>query len=587
MDNTLDRFLKRSDGYKGKDMVEKERASIKNIKLPWLGDLEEIGFITVPRELSIVAGKVSKDTIWIRPQYEWVASLRLGFPLIIYDFLRGEYIAGIIRAFGYDLEDPNFYERKTNDIEVPLTSELIKYNDLSFLETLPVLGVEPVCSIRMVNGVMVRGSVNFAPHIRAPAFIPPEELLNLIYGLPSEGVPYGVIIVGEDPIMNPKDDKFYAYKMRKELLFEHELVCGTTGKGKTVKCKNDIYNFINFVEGAVVIFDLHGEYGLIAEEPDYNNVNEYEKKIWSDLGVQPSKIEDVIELFWVPANKKTTDIEVENEHRRYFTIKFKNIPPDQLQYYLPALSPQGYIVLPRLVREFFESGGSTLEEFFNWLQYNKFNPYLVSNLTREALLRRIAPILEEGIFDAKGVDDISVEDLLKPKRATIVRLDHIKSNTARRIVAFHIINLIANTKLRDAAGEYPPTMILVDEAHNFFPRITHDEDEKDYINRTIKWVDRICKEGRKFNLRMEFSTQSPEDLHPNVIKTVNTITFFGMTPIQVNTIERVMDLAVEKNELINLPMRKAIIFSRGNSDLPVKVLIPWPLLKHKITKKAG
>jgi len=181
---------------------------------------------------------------------------------------------------------------------------------------------------------------------------------------------------------------------------------------------------------------------------------------------------------------------------------------------------------------------------------------------------------------------VKVDEMLKPGRVTIVKLNHIKSHTARRIVVFHIINLIANAKLRDSENKYPPTMILVDEAHNFFPRLTYDEDEKDYINRTIKWVDRICKEGRKFNLRIEFSTQSPEDLHPNVIKTVNTITFFGMTPIQVNTIEKVMDLTVEKNELINLPMRKAIVFSRGNSDIPIKILIPWPLLKHKITKRS-
>ncbi|MGQ4890944.1 MAG: ATP-binding protein [Candidatus Njordarchaeia archaeon] len=588
MNLTLDEFFEKRDvDEEVLKMIEKERNSIKGLKLPWFGDLEEIGFVTVPKDISIIAGKTSREMLWIRPQFKWVSSLRLGFPVIIYDFLRGEYIAGIIRAFGYDLDDPQVYERNYFYMDLPLTSELIKNNDLSFMESLPVLGVEPICTLRMLNGAILRGSVNFAPHMRAPVYIPPEGLLNIIYGLPNSGIPYGIIIVGEDPIVNPKDETFYVYRMREELLFEHELVCGTTGKGKTVKCKNDIYNFVNYLNGAVIVFDMHGEYGMIRETPDVKNVSEFEKKIWDDMGVQPQKIENLIELYWVSAYDNVEELKVkEGNGKKFFTIKFKDIPFDQLQYYLPALSPQGYIVLPKLVKEFFEYGvGETLEDFFEWLQNAKLNNYLVSNITREAIIRRIAPIIEEGIFDAKGVEDINVEEILQEGKVTVVRLDHIKSPTARRIVAFHIISKIANVKLRDRDGEYPPTMILVDEAHNFFPRGIYDEDEKDYVYRTIRWVDRICKEGRKFMLRMEFSTQSPEDLHPSVIKTVNTITFFGMTPIQVNTLERVMDIPVDKNELINLPMRKAIVFSRGNSDLPVKILLPWPLLSHKITKK--
>jgi len=580
---TLDNYIVGDDN---KMKIESERYSIKEIKKPWLNGLEEIGFVTVPREISIIVGKSSKDLLWIRPQFRWISSIRLGFPIIIYDFLRGEYIAGIIKAFGYDLDDPYFYEKNSLDLDLPLTSELIKYNDISFLESLPVFGVEPLCSIKRINGVIIRGSVNFAPHIRAPAYIPPEALLNLIYGLPTDGVPYGAIIVGDDPIINPETKKFYIYRMRKELLFEHELVCGTTGKGKTVKCKNDIYNFVQFVEGSVIVFDLHGEYDIIGDDYKLQVTNGFELKIWEDSGVYPTKISDILKLVWVSANEKLNPDE-HDERIRFFTIKFRKIPPENLQYYLPSLSPQGYVVLPKLVKEFFDFGhGETLEDFFEWLQNAKLNPYLISNRTREALIRRIAPIIEEGIFDAPSVDDIDIKELLSPKRVTVVKLDHIKSITAKRIVAFHIISKIASVKLRDSEGQYPPTMILVDEAHNFFPRHIHDEDEKDYINRTINWVDRICKEGRKFMLRMEFSTQSPEDLHPNVIKTVNTISFFGMTPVQVNTLERVMDLPIEKNELINLPMRRAIIFSRGNSDLPVKIIVPWPLLNHKITKRS-
>ncbi len=585
-DRSLNFFLNNQREY-DLAVLEARRISLEKMKFPWLEGSKEIGFLTVPKSISIVVGDSNRNLLWVRVSYEWCSKIRLSFPILIYDYLRGEYLAGVVKSIGYDLENPSSYERGGLIPNVVFTSELIQYNDVEFLETLPVFGVEPICSIKKDFDTIVKGTVNFAPHIRAPAFIPPENMINEIFGLPKEGVPYGIILIGEDPIKDPNNNRFLAYRMRKDLLFEHELVLGSTGKGKTVKCKNDVYGFLTYVNGAIIIFDMHNEYSMIKENPEFlerNVVSSFDKKIWQDLKVNPIKVEDLITWMWVPNGFK--EEEPTDPNVNYFSIKFNAINPEQLQYYLPALSPQGYVVLPRLVRKFKEySFGHTFEDFYEWLQNSNFDPYLISNRTKEALLRRLAPILEEGIFDNPNFNDIDIKEILRNGRVSVFRLDHIKSNMARRIVVFHVISKIASVKLTDSKERYPPTMILIDEAHNFFPRNIYDDDERDYVTRAINWVDRICKEGRKFRLRMEFSTQSPEDLHPNVIKTVNTITFFGCTPIQVNTLDKIMDIPVSKNDLTNLPMRQAIIFSRGNSDIPIRILIPWPLLNHKITKK--
>ena len=567
-------------GRKGQGRDEISRGSYQ-LPSPWIKGALEIGYVTMPRKLSIIIGDVNKTYVWIRIVKN-SEKIRIGYPVIIFDYRYGEYITGIIRAMGYDVEDPELYDRQIIPHQ-PLTSELIQFNDTLFLELSPLYGVEPYCTLKKVGEEIQKESVNFAPHIRAPAFIPPTKVIYSILGVPDDGVPYGVIIVGSDLLVDPMTKTFVPYYMNIPVLFEHELVIGSTGKGKTVKCKNDIYLFLRATNGSVIVFDLHGEYSEITDDP-LTDVTppDIEFKIWKDMGVFPKSIKDVIIWRWARAPEEVDS----DSNVKYFTIKFEEIPPRALQYYLPALSPQGYVVLPKLVRIFKQEykGEKTFRNFYDWLNIMYFDSSIISNKTRDALLRRLAPLLEEEIFDVNGLNDIIPEEILIPGRVSIFDLSHIANNTIRRIIVLHVLRKISKIKLRDSKGRYPPTFILIDEAHNYFPKHIYDNDEKNYIERAINLVDRICKEGRKFKLRIEFSTQSPEDLHPSVIKTVNTITFFGVNPVQASILNKSMELPVSITEIMNLPTRRAIVYSRSNADIPIKILVPWPLLKHKISK---
>lgn len=565
--------------------VEETRNASEMMHEPWLEEGKELGFLTVPKDLSIIGGETRKKLLWIRILYEWAPKIRIRYPVVIFDYFRDEYLAGTIKATGYDLENPYAYERSASRYKLSLTSELIENNDLEFLENLPVFGVEPICSLRNSNGRIAKGSVSFIPHVRAPVFIPPEHIIHKIYDLPNEGLPYGVMLIGKEKAQDPKTGKYIGYHMRPELLFEHELVLGTTGKGKTVKCKNDTRNFIDTTGGAVIILDMHNEYSMINQKPSQSQkkqIKASERKIWEDLGIEGKRVENL--TTWRMAQKGRDQGKRKNEE--FFTIKFSNISPASLQYYLPALSPQGYVVLPKLVRKFRKSMyKDSLRGFYNWLKDTRLNSNLVSEMTKNALLRRISPIVEQGIFDVSNKRIIAPKELLTPGKVSVFRLDKIRNPTVERILVFHIINTIASVKLRDYKSQFPPSMILVDEAHNFFPRQVHEKREKDFVYRAINWIERVAKEGRKFKLRLELSTQSPEDLHPSVIKTVNTITFFGCTSVQADNLKRVMDIPIEKSELTTLPSREAIVFSRENASLPIKVLIPWPLVAHPLSKR--
>ncbi|NIQ07478.1 MAG: ATP-binding protein [Candidatus Korarchaeota archaeon] len=226
----------------------------------------------------------------------------------------------------------------------------------------------------------------------------------------------------------------------------------------------------------------------------------------------------------------------------------------------------------------------SLKGFYTWLKDTNLNSNLASEMTQNALIRRIAPIVEQRVFDVSGKSMVKAEKLLTPGNVSVFRLDEIKNSMVERILVFHVINKIASVKLRDYKNDFPPVMFLIDEAHNFFPRYLHDQQEKAYVYRAIRLMERATKEGRKFKLRLEFSTQSPEDLHPSVIKTVNTITLFGCTSVQASNLKKVINLPINASELTTLPSREAIVFSRENSSLPIKILVPWPLLTHPLSK---
>ena len=568
---------------------------IEKISMPWLDECVEVGYLVIPKKLSVKVG-ASKATrlLWIRLFSNWSTKVRVGFPLIIYDYLHGEYIAGIITMMGYDVAWHELIDRDVSETRNTLTSQMVAEGDIEFLELVPLVGIEPICSLKNVDGKIVRGDVNFAPHIRAPAFLPSQRIINVIYGIPDGGPVYGAIMFGDEVIYDPKTSRMIAYRMRPELLFEHELITGTTGKGKTAKCKNDIYNFVETFSGAVVVIDTHNEYSMIAEEPvqdeDPIKPSAFDIKMWEDLGLKPKKIDDVV--VWIPKHTSIDEnkrqIDAKNVRIRYFTIKFGNIPPSMLQYYLPALSPQGYYILPKLVKKFrsiYSNERCTLEKFYWWLENTRLPKEVITDATREAILRRLAAILGEEIFDAEGTSDISMKEMLKPRRVNIVRVDLVSSIVAKRIVVMHIISKIAQMKLSDYGDKFPPTMLLIDEAHNYFPRFVYDLNEKEWVLRTVSWVERIAREGRKFRLRIEFSTQSPEDLNPRILKTVNTYTLFGLTPLQIKTLRKFMELPIDPTTLINLPARRAIVFSRSNASIPMKILVPWALLRHKMTKK--
>lgn len=67
-----------------------------------------------------------------------------------------------------------------------------------------------------------------------------------------------------------------------------------------------------------------------------------------------------------------------------------------------------------------------------------------------------------------------------------------------------------------------PTILVMEEAHNFIRRYKDDSDYQDSSSICCKVFERIAREGRKFGLGLVLSSQRPSELSPTVLSQCNT-----------------------------------------------------------------
>ncbi|MFX1514276.1 MAG: ATP-binding protein [Promethearchaeota archaeon] len=544
---------------------------------PWKAE-EEIGYVLAAGSEAVRIGDKNDNILALVPVL-YRKGLRLGDPLLIFDYMEGELFGAIVTEIAHPDITKDRLETSLFEAFIP-TQELLDAGRMEFLEQPSIISLNLFCTI---NRDGEKGPVDYAPHPRASVFRPNSDLVRKMYGLPDldDGIVYGTVMLGRDPHISSDTGKFLPYVMREAILWEHEVILGTTGKGKTVRNKNDIGQFSRSLGGAVIILDKHGEYTGLAYDPVLPT-DEYEKKLLRDLALNPTGLDDVQIWRWTPELPEAPEPKI-----NYFTISFDHIKATDMQLYLPNLSPQGYVVLPALVEAFKKTNlvrskraCLTLRNFLAWLEHTTLPPSLVDTRTLNAISRRLHLTLESRLFDGQDLPPVKIEDLLVPGRVSVFPMDHVKDENALSILALHIINEVATFKLTARQNQLP-TMILADEAHNFFPSRV-EKDRKEYISRLTKRAKKICKEGRKFKLRLQFATQRPEDIDPGVLSIVNTMTFFGMTPQQVSSLKKIIELPVAGMRLVNLPKRQAIIYSKDNTDQPLSVYVPWPILTHKV-----
>ncbi len=257
-----------------------------------------------------------------------------------------------------------------------------------------------------------------------------------------------------------------------------------------------------------------------------------------------------------------------------YSFRFSSMPPKEFISLNPYFTPQAreglYRILLRLEKEGIVF--NDLDEFYAALQWarqymgkkNQENLVLDPRRTRmiellrelslhratvDNMIRQLGAMIDTGFFDVKitgskgkvYLDEPSIEMLLEMHHSVfqgypiVVDLEYLQENSpadpeqAISIAAFRVLTKIFGWKITKSRRKErtQPVIILVDEAHRFFPSRGMSRGEE-YVEQVSSMIDRIARLGRARGLGIIFSTHSPKDVHDIILQLTNTKIYLRM-----------------------------------------------------------
>lgn len=124
-----------------------------------------------------------------------------------------------------------------------------------------------------------------------------------------------------------------------------------------------------------------------------------------------------------------------------------------------------------------------------------------------------------------------------------------------------------------------PTVLVMEEAHNFISRHKHDNDEMSPSKLCSQTFEKLAKEGRKFGLGLVLSSQRPSELSPTVLSQCNTFLLHRLVNDRDQELVKKLvpdNLGSILSELPVLPTKKAILLGWA---APIPVLVDMLELK--------
>jgi DNA helicase HerA-like ATPase len=170
---------------------------------------------------------------------------------------------------------------------------------------------------------------------------------------------------------------------------------------------------------------------------------------------------------------------------------------------------------------------------------------------------------------------------------TIIDLSLIPSEIIHIIVAaISRITFEAIQRYRRLKGSVLPTVLMLEEAHNFIRKHTTSSDEITPLEICSQTFEKIAKEGRKFGLSLLISSQRPSELSDTVLSQCNTFLLHRLVNDRdQDLVKRLVpdNIGGLLNELPMLPTRKAILLGWAS---PIPILVEINDLEKKYRPKS-
>lgn len=189
----------------------------------------------------------------------------------------------------------------------------------------------------------------------------------------------------------------------------------------------------------------------------------------------------------------------------------------------------------------------------------------------------------------KRDDEVTLENWLSNtvNGISLIDLSLVPSDITHLIVT--VISRVVFESLqrfRKSRNKLLPTVIVMEEAHNFIKRYNDSGDEISASQLCTESFEKIAREGRKFGLSLTLSSQRPSELSPTVLSQCNT---FLLHRIVNDRDQELVKRLVPDNiggllqELPILPTRKAILLGWAS---PIPILVEMNELKPEHRPKS-
>lgn len=327
------------------------------------------------------------------------------------------------------------------------------------------------------------------------------------------------------------------------LTTEHLAVLAMTGSGKSYTVGRIIERLVAQMNGTVIVFDPHGEYGRAYEGGQLRtNPGIAEVDDPRDQEALPKIIEALKRLEDLGGGIRIYTPQHEDFDRKYanvnerLALQFDNFDLESIGGILPGLTEPQMRVLdaairkwkrdqpeqPRDVQVLIDLLSRRLDEVRDDPQLNLTDEEKKALGARSAAIAgmRLRQLLQEAkaFYDARSRSITNIKELVghrgrTPGRLVIVDLQGL-SDDARQI----IVALLSSEILAAAASKTEPTrpcFLVYEEGHNFAPAGGPS------LSRDV--IKKIAGEGRKFGVGFAIISQRPSKLDPDVTSQCNTL----------------------------------------------------------------
>jgi hypothetical protein len=401
-----------------------------------------------------------------------------------------------------------------------------------------VVRIEPICERSFDGGDILPPISPIEP--QSPVFIPKPQFLREMLGIPAEGIAIGGLFEAGrarediDVVLNEK------------IIRHHVLVIGTTGSGKTTLLTRI---FTDRVFQSIAL-DIQGDYvrAMISSgiQEGYILVP-VTKGLLEETCGKPCRDEDKFVVEKLPeiyARRRglpsplvigAEDIDGHAGIRIGFgrvedvlvpfAFRFLDIYGD-IHRILPIMSPQASLFFGKLAMKCI-TRINRLEDFVKCIE-DEGNKEKIHSGTIGNIVRTIKAIHDSGVVGVaiagREVGEPAYESLFA--RAMKIALDlgfamDYSPRIGSTMVAYRILSKLFEYRDREyKSGRIgKPVIVVIDEAHEFFPQSGREGFEKEGLE---EMINKIMRLGRVRGLGCVMATHRPQDLNDLVIELANT-----------------------------------------------------------------